>query len=92
MEGNTSRACANNIAKNSNDLFLHGFSKDISHSFTDIAGKKKIPFSVSSNIDMLEIYFDKDKIEKILFNLLPNAFKYTHADGTVSINFVYNGP
>jgi DNA-binding response OmpR family regulator len=69
-----------------------GFSKDISLSFMDIAEKKGIEFSFSSNINSLEIYFDKDKIEKILFNLLSNAFKYTHDNGTVSIGLVYNPP
>ena len=68
------------------------FSKDISQSFTDIAEKKNIRFSFSSNIDHLEIFFDKDKIEKILFNLLSNAFKYTHDNGTVTINLAYNPP
>lgn len=65
------------------------FSKDISQSFTDIAEKKNIQFSFSSNINSLEIYFDKDKIEKILFNLLSNAFKYTHDGGAISINLQY---
>ena len=69
-----------------------GFSKDISNSFMDIAEKKNIRFSFSSNIASLEIYFDKDKIEKILFNLLSNAFKYTHDNGTVCTNIVYNTP
>ncbi|MGZ3900785.1 MAG: two-component regulator propeller domain-containing protein, partial [Bacteroidia bacterium] len=68
------------------------FSRDISHSFLDIAEKKKIQLSFSSNVDSLEIYFDKDKIEKILFNLLSNAFKYTHDNGMVSINLIYNTP
>lgn len=66
------------------------FCKDITHSFMDIAEKKNIRLSFSSNIDSLEIYFDKDKIEKILFNLLSNAFKYTHDNGTVSINLAYS--
>jgi signal transduction histidine kinase/ligand-binding sensor domain-containing protein/DNA-binding response OmpR family regulator len=69
-----------------------GFSKDICHSFMDIADKKNIRFSISSNIDNLEIYFDKDKIEKILFNLLSNAFKYTHDNGEVTVNLVYSEP
>lgn len=68
------------------------FSADISQSFMDIAEKKKIQFSFSSSVESLEIYFDKDKIEKILFNLLSNAFKYTHDDGMVSINLVYDPP
>lgn len=69
-----------------------GFSKDISYSFMDIAEKKGIRFSFSSNIDSLEIYFDRDKIEKILFNLLSNAFKYTHDNGMVSVQLTYNPP
>jgi signal transduction histidine kinase/ligand-binding sensor domain-containing protein/DNA-binding response OmpR family regulator len=68
------------------------FSKDISLSFIDIAEKKSIQFSFSSNIDNLEIYFDRDKIEKILFNLLSNAFKYTYDNGTVSVNLIYKPP
>jgi signal transduction histidine kinase/ligand-binding sensor domain-containing protein/DNA-binding response OmpR family regulator len=66
------------------------FTRDISHSFMDVAETKKIQFSFSSNVENLEIYFDKDKIEKILFNLLSNAFKYTHDNGTVSIDLKYN--
>lgn len=68
------------------------FSRDISYSFLDIAEKKKIQFSFSSNIDSLEIYFDKDKIEKILFNLISNAYKYTHDNGFVSVNLIYTEP
>ncbi|MCU7552121.1 ATP-binding protein [Chitinophagaceae bacterium LB-8] len=68
------------------------FSRDISHSFEDIAEKKKIHFSFSSNVDRLEIYFDKDKVEKILFNLLSNAFKYTYDGGAVSITLRYSEP
>ncbi len=69
-----------------------GFSKDISNSFSDIAEKKNIRFSFSADIESLEIFFDKDKIEKILFNLLSNAFKYTHDNGIVSIHMGYNPP
>jgi signal transduction histidine kinase/ligand-binding sensor domain-containing protein/DNA-binding response OmpR family regulator len=68
------------------------FSRDISHSFMDIAEKKNIQFSFSSNIENLEIYFDKDKVEKILVNLLSNAFKYTYDNGTVGINLIYKPP
>jgi signal transduction histidine kinase/ligand-binding sensor domain-containing protein/DNA-binding response OmpR family regulator len=68
------------------------FSRDISYSFLDIAEKKKIQFSFSSNINSLEIYFDKDKIEKILFNLISNAYKYTHDNGFVSVNLIYSEP
>lgn len=66
------------------------FCRDISLSFTDMADKKDIQFSFSANIDHLEIYFDKDKIEKVLFNLLSNAFKYTRNGGTVGVRLLYH--
>lgn len=68
------------------------FCRDTSQSFTDMAEKKQIRFSFLSNIDHLEIYFDKYKIEKILFNLLSNAFKYTYDKGDISVKLTYNSP
>jgi signal transduction histidine kinase/DNA-binding response OmpR family regulator len=66
------------------------FTKDISLSFNDISEKKSIHLSFESNVDSLEIYFDKDKMEKILFNLLSNAFKYTPDGGTVKVSLRHN--
>jgi signal transduction histidine kinase/ligand-binding sensor domain-containing protein/DNA-binding response OmpR family regulator len=68
------------------------FAEDISYSFTDIAEKKGTKFSFDSNVESLEIYFDKDKMEKILFNLLSNAFKYTPDNGEVSVRLTYTPP
>lgn len=66
------------------------FTKDISYSFSDIAEQKNIEFSVHSNAEKLETYFDRDKLEKILFNLLSNAFKYTPNNGKISIELISN--
>jgi signal transduction histidine kinase/ligand-binding sensor domain-containing protein/DNA-binding response OmpR family regulator len=71
--------------------FVH-FAKDITFSFSDIADKKSIRLSFDSNIEQLEIYFDKDKFEKILFNLLSNAFKFTPDGGTIDVNLDYKMP
>ncbi|GAO42346.1 hybrid sensor histidine kinase/response regulator transcription factor [Flavihumibacter petaseus] len=65
------------------------FARDITGSFSDMAEKKNIRLSFQANVEQLEIYFDKDKVEKILFNLLSNAFKYTHDNGRVQVNLVY---
>jgi DNA-binding response OmpR family regulator len=32
------------------------------------------------------LYFDRDKVDKILFNLLSNAFKFTSESGTIEMN------
>ncbi len=60
--------------------------KDAAESFTDLAERKKISFSVKSKINKLEMLFDQDKLEKIMFNLLSNAFKFTPENGSISVN------
>lgn len=61
------------------------FVKEISLSFTDMAGARHIQFGFSKEIDTLQISFDPDKLERILFNLLSNAFKFTPEHGTIQV-------
>jgi len=59
------------------------FLRDVCHSFTDLSERKHIQFTFESSIDRLYVLFDRDKIERILFNLLSNAFKFTLEGGTI---------
>lgn len=61
------------------------FIKEISYSFSDISEKKNIQFTFLSEVGAFETYFDQDKLEKILFNLLSNAYKFTPEQGAVSV-------
>ncbi len=61
------------------------FVKEVCHSFTDMAERKHIGFSFLSDVNRLNTWFDRDKIERILFNLLSNAFKFTLEGGTISV-------
>ncbi len=61
------------------------FVKDIADSFKDISDQKKIRFNFNSSVENLHTFFDKEKIERILFNLLSNAFKFTNKDGEISL-------
>jgi signal transduction histidine kinase/ligand-binding sensor domain-containing protein/DNA-binding response OmpR family regulator len=62
------------------------FVRDAAYSFTDLSEKKHIDFSFHTDLIALEAMFDKDKLEKILFNLLSNAFKFTPLEGRVEVN------
>lgn len=61
------------------------FVKEISYSFTDMAGAKHIHFNFTTDIPSLQISFDPDKLERILFNLLSNAFKFTPEHGNIEV-------
>jgi signal transduction histidine kinase/DNA-binding response OmpR family regulator len=75
-----------------NELKLHATDGDIvqfieeaAGSFTDIAEKKQIKFSYSATLKSLYARFDHDKLERIIFNLLSNAFKFTGEKGQVTV-------
>ncbi|HTI58274.1 two-component regulator propeller domain-containing protein [Mucilaginibacter sp.] len=61
------------------------FIKELSYSFNDIGEQKHITFMFDSEADEFYTTFDHDKIERILFNLLSNAYKFTHQGGQVSV-------
>ncbi|MGV3640832.1 MAG: hybrid sensor histidine kinase/response regulator, partial [Adhaeribacter sp.] len=61
------------------------FIREIAFSFSDLSEKKHIRFSFFSEVEELEMDFDPDKLEKIFFNLLSNAFKFTREGGQVSV-------
>lgn len=61
------------------------FIKDTALSFSDLSEKKNITLEFHSSVDHFETLFDQDKLEKILFNLLSNAFKFTLERGVVSV-------
>lgn len=66
-----------------NDINL--FIGEISDSFQELANKKNIQYSYLSTIEKQDLYFDTDKLDKILFNLLSNAFKFTPAHGKIAV-------
>jgi signal transduction histidine kinase/ligand-binding sensor domain-containing protein/DNA-binding response OmpR family regulator len=61
------------------------FTKETALSFSDLSEKKNITLEFHSSVDHFETLFDQDKLEKILFNLLSNAFKFTLEGGVVSV-------
>ena len=59
------------------------FSLETANLFIPLAQQKSIQFHTHCNESSRQAWFDKDKLEKIIFNLLSNAFKFT-TDGSVS--------
>lgn len=61
------------------------FLKNLLFSFESIGEEKQIALSFHSHHESLEVSFEPDKMEKVFFNLLSNAFKFTSTGGTVSV-------
>ncbi|WCT10745.1 hybrid sensor histidine kinase/response regulator transcription factor [Mucilaginibacter jinjuensis] len=61
------------------------YIKDLCDSFNDIAYQKSIVFIFDSEVDQFYTPFDHDKVERIIFNLLSNAYKFTQTGGQVSV-------
>ena len=55
-------------------------------SFESMAERKNISLNTHFSGAVDEAYYDKDKLEKIVNNLLSNAFKYTSQGGAVTVN------
>ena len=58
--------------------------------FDELALQKEIEYKLESQRELIG-WFDKDKIEKILFNLLSNAFKYTPKKGKILLKLSIKG-
>jgi len=61
------------------------FVRDIYTSFQNLAATKHIHTDFVSPSSHIALYFDKEQLEKVFFNLLSNAFKFTPAEGSVNV-------
>jgi len=62
-----------------------GFVSEICMNFKKLAEDKNIDLKVINKTENAQIWIDKDKFEKIIFNLLSNAFKFSQPDNTIDI-------
>lgn len=61
------------------------FIKDIFQSFEVLASQRKISYSLKNELDSTPRWYDGEKLENILYNLLSNAFKYTPEGGSIDL-------
>jgi signal transduction histidine kinase/ligand-binding sensor domain-containing protein/DNA-binding response OmpR family regulator len=53
--------------------------------FSSLAEDKQIDYSIALPEEKVGLYFDRDKLEKVINNLLSNAFKFTPPGGSVAL-------
>lgn len=66
------------------------YIREVTDSFTDLAERKQINLRFVTANSKAYVYFDANKVERILFNLLSNAFKFTQEGGHVTVELTVN--
>ena len=54
--------------------------------FSSRAEKEDIELQFHSMLDQADVYFDREKMEKVMTNLLSNAFKFTPSGGKIQVS------
>ncbi|MDL2241499.1 response regulator [Bacteroidales bacterium OttesenSCG-928-L03] len=62
------------------------FLQEIFYSFNDMAESKNMDFRFLPSTPSLNMYIDKGKVDKIVYNMLSNAFKYTPQGGKITLS------
>ncbi len=61
------------------------FIKDIMQSFDNLAVSRNIRFTLASDADAVNLWVDQGNFDKVIFNILSNAFKHTPENGEICI-------
>lgn len=61
------------------------FVKEVVFAFDSYAVHRQIKLVLNAESNSIRIWFDRDKFEKILYNLLSNALKFTRPGGQITI-------
>jgi signal transduction histidine kinase/DNA-binding response OmpR family regulator/ligand-binding sensor domain-containing protein len=64
------------------------YIQNICTNFNNLASQYQISILFESNVNALLVWFDADKIEKIMYNLISNALKFTPINGIIKVSVV----
>lgn len=59
--------------------------EEVYRSFQELAQSRRIHFSLLYEEEQIPLYYDREQLEKVFFNLLINAFKFTPDGGRIAI-------
>jgi signal transduction histidine kinase/ligand-binding sensor domain-containing protein/DNA-binding response OmpR family regulator len=71
---------------------LVSFVRDIKELFNHLAFEHKIDYELKTDLERLIVWFDRDKMDVVIYNLLSNAFKFTPDGGQISITLEVGTP
>jgi signal transduction histidine kinase/ligand-binding sensor domain-containing protein/DNA-binding response OmpR family regulator len=62
-----------------------GFINDLMHTFEYMAQQKNIRFTFDTPFDDLKVWIDLNCFDKVMLNILSNAFKFTDENGEITV-------
>tara|TARA_R110002126_G_scaffold291752_1_gene456833 strand:+ start:649 stop:4656 length:4008 start_codon:yes stop_codon:yes gene_type:complete len=75
----------NDIKLNVSENEFISYVKGIYLSFSDIALDRNIHYEFKTDLTKSYVWFDKNQLEKVIFNLISNAFKFTNDSGNIEV-------
>lgn len=78
------------LALSLEEVDVIAFLYEIYLSFKDVSESKKMDFRFIPSIASYKMFVDKGKLDKIVYNLLSNAFKYTPSNGKIDFSIQIN--
>jgi ligand-binding sensor domain-containing protein/signal transduction histidine kinase/DNA-binding response OmpR family regulator len=76
------------LQKRQTDLVV--FLEKITDSFLEHARSRQVVLLTESEVTALPVWIDAGEMEKVIYNLLLNAFKFTPAGGTISVRLQHD--
>ncbi|NJB83542.1 hybrid sensor histidine kinase/response regulator transcription factor [Wenyingzhuangia aestuarii] len=87
---NFSTIQSGDLTLNIQRIELISFLNNIIDSFNFETSQKQINLILKTELQELIVFFDKEKIERVLYNLLSNAFKNTPKNGNITLGVVFD--
>lgn len=81
----------NKLALSLEETDVVAFLHEIFLSFNSVAESKNMHFTFVPSQPYFKMFVDKNKLDKIVYNILSNAFKYTPSGGNVSLTVQVDG-
>ena len=77
---------AGSMELNSEHHNIVPFLKSLFYSFESLSESQKITLKFESECENIPVVFDPDKMEKIFYNLISNAFKFVSSKGEIKVS------
>lgn len=81
----------NKLSLSLEETDIVAFIRDLYQGFSDAAEQRRISLSFTPSVKSLNVFIDRGFIDKAVYNLLSNAFKYTPGGGSVTVRLKVEG-